>query len=73
VITLLYLPTGWVLAGAIDDAGLGLASVVLSSSASVVLLVDIVTSGDIDLGDYAYGRDEMLFLAGQAPRAGAAN
>lgn len=66
VIALLCLPTGWVLAGAIDDGGPGMASVTLSRVASIVLLADIVMGDHLDLGDYADGQSERLFLAGQA-------
>lgn len=69
VIALLCLPPGLVVAGAIDDVGLSTASVALTSPASVVLLVIIAAHGSLDLGDYARGQDEMLFLAGQEPRA----
>lgn len=67
VIALLSLPTGFVVAGAIDEAGLAGIPLTLISPASVVVLVNIAASGNLDLGDYAHGQNETLFLAGQKP------
>lgn len=65
VIALLSLPTGFVVADAIDEVGLAGASVALVSPASVVVLINIAANGNVDLGNYALGQNETLFLAGQ--------
>ena len=70
VLALLSLPTGLVLADASGEAELSGFPVTLLSPASIVLLVDIAAGGPLDLGDYALGQNETLFLAGQAPFAG---
>lgn len=72
VIALLSLPTGFVVADAIDEAGLaGLAgaSIALTNPASVVVLINIAANSNADLGNYALGQNETLFLAGQEPPA----
>lgn len=73
VIALLCLPTGWVVAGAIDKTVLGTPASSLPSLASVAVLVNIVLSGSSDFGDYIHGENETLFLAGQNPRSGTAD
>lgn len=68
VIALLCLPTGWVVASVVDKTVLGAAGSMLVA-ASVVVLINVVLSGDTDLGDYVHGENETLFLAGQHPRS----
>lgn len=65
VIVLLCLPTSFVVAGAINEVGLGGAWVALTRPASLLALLDIIASGDIEFGNYAGGQNETLYLAGQ--------